>query len=110
MPDINKRMGKSVDFPKRTKRYPIALVFDRTFECDLVVSGLDADRTFELVSGKSPKKNPNRSCSGVAIYAVLKQPLPPEIVTHSVVMPDQPSDLYGRLQKNQQPEQTMALS
>lgn len=81
----------------------------KTYECDLVVSGLDADRTFELVSGKSPMKNPNRSCSGVAIYAVLKQPLPPETVTHSVVMPDQPSDLYGRLQKNQQPEQTMAF-
>lgn len=81
----------------------------KTYECDLVVSGLDADRTFELVSGKSPKKNPNRSCSGVAIYAVLKQPLPPETVTHSVVMPDQPSDLYGRLQKNQEPEQTMAF-
>ncbi len=81
----------------------------KSYECDLVVSGLDADRTFELVSGKSPTKNPNRSCSGVAIYAVLKQPLPPETVTHSVVMPDQPSDLYGRLQKNQQPEQTMAF-
>ena len=81
----------------------------KTYECDLVVSGLDADKTFELVSGKSPKKNPNRSCSGVAIYAVLKQPLPPGTVTHSVVMPDLPSDLYSRLQKNQQPEQTMAF-
>ena len=79
------------------------------YECDLVVSGLDADKTFELVSGRAPKKDPNRSCSGVAIYAVLKRPLPIDTVTHSVVMPDDPSDLYRRLDKNQQPEQTMAF-
>lgn len=81
----------------------------KTYECDLVVSGLDADKTFELVSGREPQKNPNRSCSGVAIYAVLKKPLPNGTVTHSVVMPDQPEDLYQRLQRNQQPDQTMAF-
>lgn len=79
------------------------------YECDLVVSGLDAERTFQLVSGRAPKKDPNRSCSGVAIYAVLKKALPNGNVTHSVVMPDEPSDLYKRLKKNQQPEQTMAF-
>ena len=81
----------------------------KSYECDLVVSGLDADKTLELVSGRAPEKNPNRSCSGVAIYAVLKKALPQGTVTHSVVMPDQPSDLYRRLRKNQQPEQTMAF-
>jgi phytoene desaturase len=81
----------------------------KTYECDIVVSGLDADRTFELVSGKSPDVNPSRSCSGIAIYAVLKQSLPAGTVTHSVVMPDQPKDLYQKLQSNHQPEQTMAF-
>jgi phytoene desaturase len=81
----------------------------KTHECDIVVSGLDADRTFELVSGVSPDRDPNRSCSGVAIYAVLDKALPVETVTHSVVMPDQPRDLYQKLQRNQRPEQTMAF-
>ena len=30
----------------------------------------------------------DNTCSGVAIYAVLKQDLPSDLVTHSVVMPD----------------------
>jgi len=50
-----------------------------------------------------------RSCSGIAIYGVLSKPLPKDTVTHSVVMPDDPSDLYKKLEDNQLPNQTMAF-
>jgi phytoene desaturase len=80
-----------------------------TIKCDVVVSGMDSNKTDELITGKKVKTPRSRSCSGVAIYAVLKDPLPEGTVTHSVVMPDEPEDLYQRLKNNQQPEQTMAF-
>jgi phytoene desaturase len=82
---------------------------NKTFKCDLVISAVDNELTQKLLTGKTPAPAKSRSCSGVAIYAVLKQPLPANTVTHSVVMPDNPADLYSRLKKNQQPEQTMAF-
>lgn len=82
---------------------------DQTFPADLVVSSLDASLTNSLLSGKPAKIAPNRSCSGVAIYAALKEPLPAETVTHSVVMPDEPAELYGALKTNQAPNQTMSF-
>jgi len=82
---------------------------DQTFPADLVVSSLDASLTESLLSGKPAKIAPNRSCSGVAIYAALKEPLPSETVTHSVVMPDEPAELYGALKTNQAPNQTMSF-
>ena len=81
----------------------------QTFPADLVVSSLDASLTDSLLSGKPAKIAPNRSCSGVAIYAALKEPLPSETVTHSVVMPDEPAELYGALKTNQAPNQTMSF-
>ncbi|CAB4575635.1 unannotated protein [freshwater metagenome] len=82
---------------------------NKTYSCDLVISALDNELTQKLLTGKTQAPAKSRSCSGVAIYAVLKQPLPANTVTHSVVMPDNPADLYSRLKKNQQPDQTMAF-
>ena len=75
---------------------------------DYIVSSLDPQLLRSLM-GKSPGAWPKRSCSGVAIYAVLKKPLPDYFVTHSVVMPDQPSELHESLSKNLPPKQTMAF-
>ena len=80
-----------------------------TFECDLVVSGLDHQVTTSLINGKQPEPARTRSCSGVAIYAALKQPLPEGTVTHSVVMPDSPQALYDSLNSNSAPAQTMTF-
>jgi phytoene desaturase len=79
------------------------------YPADLVVSSVDPDVLRGLM-GKKPKPvNVPRSCSGVAIYAVLKQPLPEGTVTHSVVMPDSPDELYAALQAGVPPKQTMAF-
>jgi len=82
---------------------------ERNYSVDVVVSSLDASLTDALISAKTAKMAPNRSCSGVAIYAALKNPLPAGTVTHSVVMPDEPRDLYQALKSNSAPDQTMSF-
>ena len=74
---------------------------DREFDCDLVVSA----------GGNSAPANPNAkySCSGVAIFAALREPLPGNTVTHSVVMPDDPAALHRDLEARRDPKQTMAF-
>jgi phytoene desaturase len=79
------------------------------YEADLVISSLDPSVLRELLTGKPAEVAKHRSCSGVAIYAVLKQPLPENIVTHSVIMPDQPEKLYEALEQAVPPEQTMTF-
>ncbi len=79
-----------------------------SFDCDIVVSSLDPGVLKKLM-GKTQRVNPKRSCSGVAIYAVLKQPLPAETVTHSVIMPDDPNELYESITNARVPKQTMAF-
>lgn len=78
------------------------------YQPDLVVSSLDPEQ-LRVVLGKEPKPWPKRSCSGVAIYAVLKKPLPENFVTHSVVMPDSGDELHLSLSKSVPPRQTMAF-
>ncbi len=80
----------------------------QTFDCDIVVSSVDPGVLKKLMGKPAPVAK-NRSCSGVAIYAVLKQPLPEGTVTHSVVMPDDPQDLYQAVSNARVPKQTMAF-
>ena len=77
------------------------------YQADAIVSSLDPQVLKHLMTGKPKRLAKKRSCSGVAIYAVLKQGLPPETVTHSVVMPDDPSELYASLHEGVPPKQTM---
>jgi phytoene desaturase len=79
-----------------------------TYRPDYVVSSLDPQVLKTLMTGKAPKLT-KRSCSGVAIYAVLNQPLPQHTVTHSVVMPDNPHELHAALRAAVPPKQTMAF-
>ena len=79
------------------------------YPADLVVSSLDPARLRELLGGPAAKVAAKRSCSGVAIYGVLKQPLPEGTVTHSVIMPDEPEELYRALDVAVPPAQTMTF-
>lgn len=78
------------------------------YKADLVVSSLDPGVLKTLMGGKH-RPSKSRSCSGVAIYAVLKQPLPEGTVTHSVIMPDNPAELYTSISAGKIPQQTMAF-
>jgi phytoene desaturase len=79
-----------------------------TYNADFVVSSLDPGVLRTLMTGK-PTRWVKRSCSGVAIYGVLAKPLPDSFVTHSVVMPDDPDDLYAAIAAGRIPRQTMAF-
>lgn len=81
---------------------------NQTFDADLIVSSLDP-QVLKRLMGKKQRQNQKRSCSGVAIYAVLKEDLPAETVTHSVVMPDEPEALYESIKRAEVPSQTMAF-
>ena len=79
------------------------------YNADYIVSSLDPQVLKTLMTGGKAFPAKHRSCSGIAIYAVLKKPLPADTVTHSVVMPDDPQELYASLEKARLPEQTMAF-
>ena len=98
------RLGETVT---RVARGAVETV-SGSYKPDYVVSSLDP-QVLRVLMGKAPGPWPKRSCSGVAIYAVLDRALPENFVTHSVVMPDQPSWLHESLDRAVPPEQTMAF-
>ena len=79
-----------------------------TYDADVVVSGLDAG-VLEKLMGQRVKKPTALSCSGIAVFAVLDEELPADVVTHSVIMPDDPADLYESIRTRTLPKQTMAF-
>lgn len=76
------------------------------YQAEVVVSGLDASRLEELLGQKA---SPGRlSCSGVAVYAALREDL--GLAAHSVVLPDNPGELYASLEAKREPSETMAFA
>lgn len=79
-----------------------------SYSADLVVSALDAG-VLERLMGH-PKPDPaNLSCSGIAVFTALKEDLPADTVTHSVVLPDDPQDLFDSVLSRRFPRQTMSF-
>ena len=80
-----------------------------TYHADYVVSALDGG-ILEGLLGKKNLTPPTRlSCSGVAVFGVLEEELPADVVTHSVMMPDRPAELFDALARRRLPDQTMAF-
>ncbi len=79
------------------------------YEADVVVSGLDADVLGDLLEPEKKARPGKLSCSGVAIYAVLRQELPNGVPMHGVVLPSEPAKLYDSLESGEEPEETMAF-
>lgn len=85
------------------------------YEADVVVSGLDASRLDGLL-GRGHRRvlgsrslSPALSCSAVAIYGVLDEPLPDRIAAHSVILPTRPDALHRSLAAGDEPADTMAF-
>ena len=78
------------------------------YQADIVVSGLDSGVLERLLGQRVPAPTA-LSCSGIAVFAVLDEELPPEVVTHSVIMPDDPDDLFDSIRTKTLPKQTMAF-
>jgi phytoene desaturase len=98
------RLGESVVSVSRGK----VVTESAEYDADVVVSGLDAG-ILERLLGQRVRAPKALSCSGIAVFAVLDEELPPEIVTHSVIMPDDPADLYESIRTKTLPKQTMAF-
>lgn len=82
-----------------------------TYPADVVVSGIDAQRLGGLLAGgRTPSVSRRMSCSAVGIYAVLDPALPEGTPRHSVLVPDEPTDLYAALEAGREPEATMAFA
>jgi len=75
---------------------------------DAVVSALDAGVLERLMAQRSPDPK-NLSCSGVAVFTTLHGNLPDDTVTHSVVLPDDPDDLFDSVLSRRFPTQTMSF-
>ncbi|GAA2724643.1 phytoene desaturase family protein [Cellulomonas aerilata] len=81
---------------------------------DLVVSALDAGRLAPLL-GPARARGHRRarpralSCSGIAVYGVLREELPAGLAAHSVVLPTKPAALYRSLEAGDEPADTMAF-
>ena len=80
----------------------------KDYPADIVIAATDAQIVDRLL-GKARRKPRRVSCSGVALFAVLKEPLPAGTVTHSVIMPSSPKALHNSLDKTEVPAETMAF-
>ncbi|QIN83728.1 NAD(P)-binding protein [Rubrobacter tropicus] len=84
------------------------LTAEETYPADAVVGALDAGRLEGLLgSGKASRRR--LSCSGVAVYAALKEELPGSVPPHSVVLPSDPAALHASLEAGGEPGETMAF-
>jgi phytoene desaturase len=79
------------------------------YAADAVVSGLDAHRLDTILESGKGKPPQRLSCSGIAVYAVLREELPVGIATHGVVLPSNPTALYRSLEAGEEPEEAMAF-
>jgi len=79
------------------------------YEADRIVADLDADRLEALLSpGRSamPKK---LTPSGVAVYAVLREPLPSEVPNRNTLLPADTDAFFASLESGEEPEQTVVF-
>ena len=80
----------------------------KDYAADFVIGATDA-QIIDSLAGKTHRQPKRVSCSGVALFAVLKKPLPADTVTHSVIMPSSPTALHDSLDKTEVPAETMAF-
>lgn len=81
---------------------------DGHFDADFVIAAADTSVVSRLL-GEKPKTAQRVSCSGVAVFTVLDEPLPKGTVTHSVIMPSDPAALHASLDRREEPAETMAF-
>lgn len=80
----------------------------KSFDADFVIGASDA-QVIDSLLGKRARQPKRVSCSGVALFTVLKKPLPESTATHSVIMPSSPTALHKSLDQTEVPSETMAF-
>ena len=84
------------------------LTEDAEYPADAVVGGLDTGRLEGLLGGGQTAGR-RLSCSGVAVYASLREELAGSLPPHSVVLPSDPAALHASLEAGSEPAETMAF-
>ncbi|WNB85728.1 FAD-dependent oxidoreductase [Cellulomonas sp. ATA003] len=126
---VEVRLGEAVTHLERGRVTTTAA----EHRADVVVSALDGDRLASLVGPVQPLSreplsrqpgdrqplSPQRtrprarprtlSCSGIAVYGVLREELPASLAAHSVVLPTRPAALYRSLEAGDEPADTMVF-
>jgi phytoene dehydrogenase-like protein len=95
--------------PVREIRERRVVTMEREYAADAVVSDLDSDRLERLLGHERKRARQRLSCSGVAVYAALREDLPGGVPAHSVVLPYDPGALYRSLEAGEEPRETMAF-
>jgi phytoene desaturase len=85
------------------------LTEERAYAADAVVSDLDADRLDALLEPKKRLSPSRPTCSGVALYAAMRDELPPETPVHAIVLPADTGSFYRSLEAGEEPPETMVF-
>jgi phytoene desaturase len=95
--------------PVREIRHREVATTEGEYAADAVVSDLDAARLGRLIEPEKKRAKEKLSCSGVAVYAALREDLPAGVAAHSVVLPSDTGALYRSLEAGREPRETMAF-
>ena len=79
------------------------------YEADFVVSDLDANRLDALLPSGRASVPKRLTPSGVDVYAVLRESLPPGAPNRSVLMPDDTEKFFADLEAGTEPDQTVVF-
>jgi phytoene desaturase len=81
----------------------------KAYDADFVVSDLDANRLDALLPSGRASVPKRLTPSGVDVYAVLREPLPPGVPNRSVLVPDDTEAFFANLESGAEPEQTVVF-
>ena len=79
------------------------------YEADVVVSDLDATRLDALLPSGRVSVPKRLTPSGVAVYAALRESLPPEVPNRTVLLPADTEKLFADLEAGDEPNQTVVF-
>ena len=82
---------------------------ESVYEPDVIVADLDANRLENLLTPAKPSVPKRLTPSGVAMYGVLKEPLPPEVPNRNTVLPADTDAFFASLESGEEPEQTVVF-
>ena len=78
-------------------------------EADVVVADLDAYRLETLLPSARASAPRRLTPSGMAVYAVLGEPLPPGVPNRTVLLPADTDAFFASVQSGEEPEQTLVF-
>jgi phytoene desaturase len=79
------------------------------YEPDVIVADLDANRLENLLTPAKPSVPKRLTPSGVAMYGVLKEPLPAEVPNRNTVLPADTDAFFASLESGEEPDQTVVF-